>query len=231
MAKKEIDKKALNAEISKVMMSDFERIGQGIVDYWKPLSVTVIGIAVLVSVICYAAAHQKKSTRLAQEALSEASNVAELSSVLDTYGDSSAAPTARYRLATLYIAEKKYDEALKTLELAAGSKNVHLNGSVALLEAYVLEKTGKLADAAAKFEAIDNNAEFSSVMRAEARFAAARLYVKQNRIEQALVLLKQVPSNAATPDASSSWNELSLSLLRAIESGEYGAYSAETKAI
>ncbi|MBS1371694.1 MAG: hypothetical protein HPZ91_17250 [Lentisphaeria bacterium] len=231
MAKKEIDKKALNAEISKVMMNDFERIGQGVIDYWKPLALVVVGIAVLVAAICWAAGHQKSSARRAQEALAEASSIGELTGALETYGTSPAAPATRYRLASLYIKDKKYDEALGQLKLASGSEDAYLNGNIALTGAYVLEQTGRLADAAAKFAALSGDAAFPAVMRAEARFAAARLYVKQKELAQAAGLLAQIPSSDVPQGAASSWDELSSALLRAIEAGEYGPYAAEPKAM
>ena len=49
MAKKEIDKKALNAEISKAMMNDFERVGMGFVTYWKLIACAAVGLAVLIA--------------------------------------------------------------------------------------------------------------------------------------------------------------------------------------
>ena len=231
MAKKQIDKKALNAEISKAMMSDFERIGQGFLDYWKPLALVVVGIALLVAVICWAAEHQKNSIRKAQEAISEAADIEALTKALETYGSTDAAPAGRYRLAQLYIGEKKYDEALKELNLAAGGEDAFLNGNIALAQAYVLELSGKPAEAAEKFAATCGNSTFPSAMRAEARFAAGRLFVAQKDLARAKALLEQVPPDAVPQGASGSWDESSAALLRAIESGEYGAVPAEPKTL
>ena len=231
MAKKQIDRKALNAEISKAMMNDFERIGQGFVDNRKPLTLVVVGIALLVAVICWAAEHQKSSELKAQEAISGAADIAALTNALETYGDTSAAPAGRYRLAQLCIKEKKYDEALKQLELAEGGEDPFLNGTVALARGYVLELSGKPAEAAGAFAEVSGNATFPAAMRAEARFAAGRLFVAQNDLARARALLEQAPSDGSTQGVASSWDESSAALLRAIESGEYGAVPAEPKAL
>lgn len=227
MAKKQIDKKALNAEISKAMMNDFERIGQGVIDYWKPLAAVVVGVALLVTVICWAAEHQRNSVRKAQEAISEATDVAALTKALETYGDTDAAPTGRYRLALLYLNEKKYAEALNELEQAAGRGDAFLNGNIALTEAYALELSGKPAEAAEKFAVASGEATYPAAMRAEARFAAGRLFVAQKDLARAKSLLEQAPADGVPQGAAAGWDESSAALLRAIESGEYGAISAK----
>ena len=78
MAKKEIDKKALNAEISKAMMNDFERVGMGFVTYWKLIACAAVGLAVLIAAICWAASYQRSSAKNAREALSGARTADEL---------------------------------------------------------------------------------------------------------------------------------------------------------
>ena len=230
MAKKQIDKKALNAEISKAMMSDFERIGQGFIDYWKLLALVVVGIALLVAVICWAAEHQKNSLRKAQEAISEAADIAALTEALETYGSTNAAPAGRFRLAQLYIQEKQYDKALEALSLATGSEDAFLNGNIALTEGYVLELAGKPAEAAEKFAAASDNAAFPAAMRAEARFAAGRLFVAQKDLARARTILEQAPADGMPQGAAAGWDESSAALLRAIESGEYGVVPAEPQA-
>ena len=82
MAKKEIDKKALNAEISKAMMNDFERVGMGFVTYWKLIACAAVGLAVLIAAICWAASYQRSSAKNAREALSGARTADELAAAL-----------------------------------------------------------------------------------------------------------------------------------------------------
>ena len=109
MAKKEIDKKALNAEISKAMMNDFERVGMGFVTYWKLIACAAVGLAVLIAAICWAASYQRSSAKNAREALSGARTADELAAALASYGSSPAAPAAPFRLAGLYLQDQKFD--------------------------------------------------------------------------------------------------------------------------
>jgi hypothetical protein len=48
MAKTEDRKKALDAEISRAMMTDFERVGHGFITYWKQIAAVAVGLAVLI---------------------------------------------------------------------------------------------------------------------------------------------------------------------------------------
>lgn len=123
MAKKEIDKKALNAEISKAMMNDFERVGMGFVTYWKLIACAAVGLAVLIAAICWAASYQRSSAKNAREALSGARTADELAAALASYGSSPAAPAAHFRLAGLYLQDKKFDKALEELKLAEGGSD------------------------------------------------------------------------------------------------------------
>ena len=136
MAKKEIDKKALNAEISKAMMNDFERVGMGFVTYWKLIACAAVGLAVLIAAICWAASYQRSSAKNAREALSGARTADELAAALASYGSSPAAPAAHFRLAGLYLQDKKFDKALEELKLAEGGSDPYTAGNIAITEGH-----------------------------------------------------------------------------------------------
>ena len=124
MAKKEIDKKALNAEISKAMMNDFERVGMGFVTYWKLIACAAVGLAVLIAAICWAASYQRSSAKNAREALSGARTADELAAALASYGSSPAAPAAR---AALRVLPELPDERLAVLEPGLLQDVVHVH--------------------------------------------------------------------------------------------------------
>lgn len=222
MAKKEIDKKALNAEISKAMMNDFERVGMGFVTYWKLIACAAVGLAVLIAAICWAASYQRSSAKNAREALSGARTADELAAALASYGSSPAAPAAHFRLAGLYLQDKKFDKALEELKLAEGGSDPYTAGNIAITEGYVLELSGKLDDAAAKFAAAAGDTALPAPIRAEARFAAGRLYAQQKQLDRAIALLSAAGSPEDMRSVTATWDEFSASLLRAINAGEYG---------
>lgn len=230
MAKKEINKKALNAEISKAMWNDLERLEMGFVSSWKWIACAAVGLAVLVSAICWIASYRKHSEQTAREALSAAKTVDELIAVLAVHGESPAAHAAHFRLAGLYLQDRKFDKALEELKLAEGDGDSYAAGNVAITEGYVLELSGKRDAASEKFAAVASDPAIPSPMRAEARFAAGRLYVQQQQLERAASLLSEARSSEEMRSVTANWDELSASLLRAIYANEYGPFKpAESK--
>ncbi len=221
-------KKELNAEISKAMMTDFERVGQGFVTYWKLIAAAVVGIAVLVAAIAWAAGHQKESARQAREALSTASNVEELSAALVTYGGSPAASYARFRLAGMFLQQKEYDKAVEQLKLIGDADgDASLAANAAQMEAYALELSGKDAEAAALFADLASQGNAPQMFRAEARFAAGRLYAKLKDLDSAVEILEMAHPNKPAQNVADAWDEQSVALLRSINAGEYGARTAK----
>ena len=228
MAKTVDRKKALDAEISKAIMTDFERVAHGFITYWKPIAATAVGLAILISAISWAAAHQRTVAREAREALSGAATAETLEKALADHADSPAAAPARFRLAVLLIQAKNYDKAIAQLKLIGEADgDVYLAANAALTEAYALELSGKAADAAAKFSDLAGLTTAPTAVRAEARYAAGRLLVMQKQLKKAVGLLAAARPNNPPQSVSDQWDDQSAALLRAIEAGEYGPVAAE----
>lgn len=231
MAKTVDRKKALDAEISRTMMTDFERFAHGFITYWKPIAATVVGLAVLISAISWAAAHQKKVAREAREALAGATTVETLEKALADHAGSHAAMPARFRLAVMHLQAKNYDKAIAQLrQIGDADGDASLAANAALTEGYALELSGKAADAAAKFSALAGLATAPMAVRAEARYAAGRLFVMQKQLKAAAGLLAAARPNDPAQSVSDQWDDQSAALLRAIEAGEYGPVAAEPAA-
>ncbi len=228
MAKTVDKKKALDAEISKAIMTDFERLGHGFITYWKPIAATADGLAILISAISWAAAHQKKVAREAREALAGAATMETLEKALADHADSPAAAPARFRLAVMLIQAKNYDKAIAQLKLIGDADgDASLAAGAALTEGYVQELSGKTADAVAKFSELAGLTTAPTAVRAEARYAAGRLLVTQKQLKAAIGLLAAARPNDPPQSVSDQWDDQSAALLRAIEAGEYGNVVAE----
>jgi len=231
MAKTVDRKKALDVEISRTMMTDFERLAHGFITYWKPIAATVVGLAILISAISWAAAHQKKVAREAREALAGAATVETLEKALADHAGSHAAAPARFRLAVMLIQLKNYDKAIAQLkQIGDADGDASLAANAALTEGYVLELSGKAADAAAKFAELAGLTTAPMAVRAEARYAAGRLFVMQKQLKAAAGLLAAARPNDPPQSVSDQWDDQSAALLRAIEAGEYGPVAAEPAA-
>ena len=74
----------------------------------------------------------------------------------------------------------------------------------------------------AKFAAAAGDTALPAPMRAEARFAAGRLYAQQKQLDRAIALLSAAGSPEDMRSVTATWDEFSASLLRAINAGEYG---------
>lgn len=231
MAKTVDRKKALDAEITKTMMNDFERLCHGFITYWKPIAATAIGLAVLISALSWAGAHQKKVARQAREALSGAATVETLEKALVDHAGSSAAVAARFRLAALLIQSKQYDKAIAQLkQVGDADGDAYLAANALLSEGYALELSGKAAEAAAKFADLAGVMTAPSAVRAEARYAAGRLFVMRKSLAKASGLLAAARPNDPPRSVADQWDDQSAALLRAIEAGEYGPVVAEPAA-
>jgi hypothetical protein len=212
-------------------MTDFERLGHGFVTYWKPIAATAVGLAILISAISWAAAHQRKTAREAREALAGAATVETLEKALADHAGSSEAVPARFRLAALLIQSKNYDKAIAQLrQIGDADGDASLAANAALTEAYALELSGKAADAAAKFSELAGLTTAPMAVRAEARYAAGRLLAMQKQLRKAAGLLAAARPNDPPQSVSDQWDDQSAALLRAIEAGEYGPIAAEPAA-
>ena len=218
----------LNAELSRALMNDVERLELGFATYWRQIAVVAVIAAVVVALVFWGFSHSRRTAREAAFTLADASTVTELAAALDKYGDQPGAAAARFRLAKLRIDAKEYDAALAELRtLIASAPAEPLLGSARLAEAYLLEVMGKTAEAAGLFAELGRSMELSSNLRAEANANAGRLYIQLKKFDDAAAAL----ARAVNPDRQSTaaWCRMAQSLLLALESGDFGPYKPAAK--
>lgn len=166
MAKKEIDKKALNAEISKAMMNDFERVGMGFVTYWKLIACAAVGLAVLIAAICWAASYQRSSAKNAREALSGARTADELAAALASYGSSPAAPGRPFPACRALSSGQEIRQGARGAEAGRRRQRPVYGRQYRNHRGVRAGAFGKLDDAAAKFAAAAGDTALPAPMRA-----------------------------------------------------------------
>ncbi len=215
--------KKLNQELEKAMLGDAGSLGYEIASHWKLLLGLTVGLAVLIAAFFWTAEYRQKSSRKAQHALAAAETAEELRDALKANQDSNAAPAARLKLARLLMADKKYDEAIVELKLAASQAGTdHLGASAELQEGYALELSGKTEEAAKVFAALSAKKSAPGAIKAESAYCAGRLFAARKELKEAAAVL-DMARQTDRADAGTFWNEMSLSLLRAIQAGEFGA--------
>ena len=209
--------KALNAEIENALFNDVERWEMFFTSHWKQTLVVAVVAVLAVTAIFAVYHHNVKAKRLAAEQLGAADTVAELQSAIAKYPDAPGTALARYRLALRLIEEKKYDPAVQELAKVAAAGDASLRSKARLTEAYATELSGKLAEAATKFAALNNDA--NAAVKCEAMYSSGRLFLKLGKKAEAKAVLKNAAA-AAVPDGSESaahWKAAAVELLSSIE--------------
>ena len=215
------DTKNLNREISNALFTDEERAGMFFAKYWKKLLVlAVIAVVAITGIFAYTR-HREAVKSKAVAGLARAKTVEEIKAELAKNPNIPGADAARFRMAKIYEEEKKYGDAIKTLEELEGSEDAAIRNRARLNIAYLLELEGKLDEAAKRFAALalTDAAVISAADRAEAGYAAGRLYLKLNKKDEAKKILRTVGSLKINPQeqrAAALWQERSAELENSI---------------
>jgi tetratricopeptide (TPR) repeat protein len=212
------NKKEIEASIGRALFSDVERFEFFFAEKWKKIAFFSVLAAVIVAV-CFGVISAKRSRdKVIAFGFASAATVEELKSALAENGSHRTAPAARYRLAMLYMKDGKKAEAVAELRQIGADADAMLRGKSALVTAYLLEESGKFAEAAEAFAAASKDADYTLQMRVEAAYSAARLLVAQGSKEESAALLRDALQ--LNVDPSNYWYVLSKSLLQAIENGD-----------
>ena len=192
----------LNAELSRALMNDVERLELGFATYWRQIAAVAVIAAIGVALIFWGFSYSRRSAREAAFTLADASK--------------------------LRIDAKEYAAALEDLRtLIASAPAEPLLGNARLAEAYLLEIMDKPETAAGLFAELGRSMDLSSTLRAEANFNAGRLFIKLKKFDDAAAALNR----AVNPDRQSAaaWCSMAHSLLLALESGDFGPYKPAAK--
>lgn len=178
MAKKQIDKKALDAEITNALLDDFDKFEHLALTHWKKIILICVLVVVAVAVVGTVIAVRQSADKKMVAALVNAKTIDEIAQALKEYPDSQAAIGARLQLAALYRNDKKYTEAIDVLKQVESNSEVpsEMRYRVQLDVCYLTELSGDKKGAAEKFVAIGSNTFIPEDFRCEANYSAGRIY-------------------------------------------------------
>ena len=177
IAKKQRDKKALDAEIKNTLNSGIGEFEIFFAEHWKALVIGGLVIVLAIGAVYGVRGWMQSRQRQAQNVLASAQTVEQLENALKSYGSDGSAVFARIRLARLYMEASKIKEAdaqYKALETCGLPPEMLLR--IKIDRGYLQEKSGDLKGAAAHFAACAVTPGADAGLRAEADFAAGRIY-------------------------------------------------------
>lgn len=177
IAKKKRDQKALDAEIKNTLNGGIGEFELFFTEHWKALTIAGLIIVAVIGGVYGGRSWYQARQQQAQNALASAQTVEDLEKALQAYGSDSSAAFARIRLARLYMDANKVKDAdvqYKALETSGLPPEMLLR--VKIDRGYLQEKSGDLKGAAAHFAACAMTPGAAAGLRAEAEFAAGRLY-------------------------------------------------------
>lgn len=218
------NKKALDAEITSTLLGDIGKIEALMIENWKALITAAVAVVVLIGAVFGVNIYQKSAARKAANVLAGAADEAALTKALQEYPNSPAARYARLRLARIYLNQNKFDEAAAQFRLLEGSgAPAEMLTRMKLDEAYLLERSGKVQEAADRLAAIGRDAAQAAGIRAEANCGAGRLYAQLKALDKAQAALKLAKSFAAGDNGpAAEWGRMADFILVSLESGYYG---------
>ncbi|MDD3886394.1 MAG: hypothetical protein PHI35_05960 [Victivallaceae bacterium] len=208
--------KRMEAEITRTLVPGHERIAIWVMEHSKALITALVVVFIIAAIAIGVAVWADRRDAAAANALANAETEEELYSLIARYDGHRTALSARKRLSRMLVAAGKYDEALVQLDKIIAADNALVASSAKLTHAYVCEMKKDDRRAAEEFAAIATDAAESPYVRAEAIFAAGRLYSKLGNTDLAAEILSKA-SGAGNSQAVEVWNSRSRMLLLMIE--------------
>ena len=220
---KKSQQKKINAQMGQALFSDTERFEMWFSTYWKPAAGAAVAVAILCALVFWGVTASEKSAKNAAFMLTDASTVETLEAALKAHASHPGAPIARYRLAKLLIDAKKYQDAVKQLDLIAADTNADktLAAQAKLTSGYANELANECKKAIASFLAVESNADYPAALRAEAGYSAGRLLIKTGDTAQAKSVLGRTGLLGSANAGVGYWTENAKNTLIALENGEY----------
>lgn len=194
----------LKNQDARELFDDFERFEMFVHERWKWLVIGGVVVVIVVAVYGVAAYWFNHLDNKAVSVLGTAKNETELVKAIEEHSGHPAAVRARQRLINFYVADKKYEEALKVYgAILAGDVSAEIRWRCELEMAYLNELKGNLDPAARAFDRIGSS-PVSEDIRSEANYAAGRLYLQLKNNAEADKCLKRV-LNAPLSQSNSLW--------------------------
>ena len=192
---------------------------------WKLAVAAAVLIAIVIAAVVIVRHVVSLADQKARAEIASASTITSLTEVLEKYAGNPASIGAAQRLASLYLAEKDYENARKALKFVIDFEKAdpYIRTRAAIDSAGILEIEGSREAACGELRSIAADPGADEVLRAEAAFSAARIAFEAgewSRAEEALALINTARAETESADPYSAWAADALALKAKIEAAK-----------
>ena len=202
------------------MSENFDRFEMWVIANGKYIAAACVLILIAVGIFLTVSYLRESSVKAATAKLASAAKIEQLAEALKT--TSANVPgydVAQIRLARLYAADKKYDQAYSCYMAVSERKNEPYLAARSRLDAgYIKELAGKNAEAASVFALVADSSEILPDLRAEGAYAAGRLFLLLKNENAARKYLSMFDPMKAQSQVASQWAMLAQAQLNRMAS-------------
>ena len=209
------DKAKEEADLVEDMSENFDRFEMWVIANGKYIAAGCILILIAVGIFLTVMHVRESSVKSATARLADAAKIDQLTEALKNAStDVPGYDMAQIRLARLYAADKKYDQAYSCYIAVAERKNEpYLSARSRLDAGYIRELAGKNAEAAAVYALVADSSDIMPDLRAEGAYAAGRIFLLLKNETAARKYLSMFDPIKAQSQVASQWAMLSQALL------------------
>ena len=209
------DKAKEEADLVEDMSEHFDRFEMWVIANGKYIAIACVLILIGVGIFLTVMHLRESSVKAATAKLANATKIEQLTEVLKTVSaDVPGYDMAQIRLARLYAADKKYDQAYSCYIAVAERKNEPFLSARSRLDAgYIRELAGKNAEAASAYAMVADSADILPDLRAEGAYAAGRVFLLLKNETAARKYLSMFDPMKAQSQVASQWAMLAQALL------------------
>ena len=209
------DKAKEEADLVEDMSENFDRFEMWVIANGKYIAIACALILIAVGIFLTVMHIRETSVKSATARLAETAKIDQLTEALKNVStDVPGYDMAQIRLARLYAADKKYDQAYSCYIAVAERKNEpYLSARSRLDAGYIRELAGKNAEAAAVYALVADSSDIMPDLRAEGAYAAGRIFLLLKNETAARKYLSMFDPIKAQSQVASQWAMLSQALL------------------
>ncbi len=226
------DKAKEEADLVEDMSEQFDRFEMWVIANGKYIAAACVLILIGVGIFLTVMHLRESSVKAGTARLANAAKIEQLTEALKAVSaDVPGYDMAQIRLARLYAADKKYDQAYSCYMAVSERKNEpYLSARSRLDAGYIRELAGKNAEAATVYAMVADSSDIMPDLRAEGAYAAGRVFLQLKNETAARKYLSMFDPMKAQSQVASQWAMLAQAQLNRMAPPKVRAVSVKSAA-